>query len=261
MTSDPNAATARPPAGWILYTLAAWVACSIAGVVLDLRLHSNLLPYRWGPKEGVPLTQLRPDEQKIAYHQLSVTARQGGMIALGTVAGLLALALGLVDAAQLRSKASFALAPIGMLIGGAAGAGGGCLAVHLAQHFETQSNRTPTLVEAIGLQAAGWGCAGMGIALAVWIVCLGRRRFFDTLFGGALAGGLVGAVYPTLASIFFADDNTDRLFPDSGYFPPNAAYGYTGAFLFWVMFTGVSYAAILGSTGRRSPRAAATSTV
>jgi hypothetical protein len=258
MPGDYDSMHARPPAGWLLYALAAWVACSVAGVLLDLRLHANLLPYRWGPKENVSTQMLRGDDAREASLQLRDTARQGGAIALGTVAGLLALAFGLIDAVQMRSKASFALAPLGLIIGAAGGAVGGFVGIQLGQQFEAKSNDLPSLTESIMLQAASWSIAGLGVALAVWVVSLGRRRFFDTLIGGLLAGGVVGAVYPNIASILFADDHTERLFPDRGYFPPNAAFGYTGAFLFWVMFTGVAYAVILGSTGRRTPKTSST---
>lgn len=258
MPGDYDSTHVRPPAGWLLYALAAWVACSVAGVILDLRLHANLLPYRWGPKENVPTMMLRGEDAKEASLQMRDTARQGGSIALGTVAGLLAFGLGLIDAMQTRSKASFALAPLGLIIGAAGGVAGGFIGIQLGQQFEAKSGDLPSLTESIMLQAASWSIAGLGVATAVWVVSLGRRGFFDTLIGGLLAGGVVGAIYPNIASILFPDDHTERLFPDAGYFPPNAAFGYTGAFLFWVMFTGVAFAVILGSTGRRAPRSSST---
>lgn len=253
--SDP-AAPPRSPANWIVYVLAASIACGIAGLVLDLK-HESLHPYRWGPNASNSLQNMRGDALKEAYAQLDTTARQGGSVALGVVAGALALALCLMDAIALRRAASFVLIPIGALLGAAGGAAGGQLATHLNLRLEEASGVVATMGESIIIQTSGWLCAGLGVALGVWIVNLGRRPILDTLAGGILAGGLAGVVYPPVVSLLFPDENTDRLFPEKGLFPSNPLIGTTAAFIFWAFFTGVVFALILGSTGRRKPKVAA----
>jgi hypothetical protein len=251
--SASTPAVDRSPANWILFMFAALAACGVAGVLLDLQLESYLLPYRWGPDKDTPITQLRPPRQAEAMNQLRVTSLQGGAIALGVLAGALAFALCLVDAFKLGRPSSFFMTPLGAVLGGAAGAGGGFLAMWLHLRFESVSGATPTLTEAIMLQAAAWVCAGLGIALGVWVASLGRRALVDTIVGGILAGVFVGAIYPPLTSVVFPSENTDRLFPEKGLFPGDVAAGPTAAFLFWAIFTGVLYSVVLGGVGRRAP--------
>jgi len=258
MSADPFDSTVpqRSPANWIAYVLAAATACGIAGLALDLK-HESLHPYRWGPNANASLQNMRGDALKEAYKQLETTGRQGGSVALGVIAGALAFALCLVDAAALRRPASFVLIPIGAAIGAAGGAAGGQLGTHLNLRLEAASGVVATMGESIIIQTAAWICAGLGVALGVWIVNLGRRPILDTLAGGVLAGGLAGVLYPPAVSLLFPDENTDRLFPEKGLFPSNPLIGTTAAFIFWAVFTGVVYALILGSTRRREPKVAA----
>jgi hypothetical protein len=257
---SPDAADSVPmvrtPAGWLLCAVAAVVACGVVGVLLDQRLESHILPHRWGPDADEDMRNLRGERLENARAQLRTTHLRGGAIALGAIAGAVALALALVDAAKLRRPSSFVLAPLGAAVAAAAGVGGGYLAMLLHLRFEPVAPVVTTLTEAIMVQAVGWLCAGLGIAIGIWIASGGSRRFVDTIVGGLLAGGLVGVLYPVLASVLYADYATDRLYPGNGYFPPDRAFGYTSAFMFWAIFTGAVFAAVLGGVGKKAPATA-----
>jgi len=156
MSADEIVPVDRSPAGWLLYAIAAVLACGAAGLLLDQRLDTHLLPYRWGPDKDTMLQGLRGEKLAEAYSQLRITGRQGGAIALGCVAGALALALCLADAVMLRRPASFILSPLGAVIAAAAGAGGGFLAMRLHQRLENASSESLTMTEAIMVQVAAW---------------------------------------------------------------------------------------------------------
>ena len=254
MSADPAPAVDRPHAHWLLYIVVAMLACSIAAYFLDLRLYTHLLGFRWGPKAEVPLMNLRGNDLAEAEGQLASSSRWGGSIALGAIAGALALGLCLADAVSLRKGAAFALSPVGMLVGAAGGAAGGYLATHMHQRFEMTTGPGLTMTQGIMLQTAAWLCAGLGVALGVWISSLGRRSLVDTLFGGLLAGLLVGIVYPPLVSQFYPNVNTDRLFPDVGYFNTTAVPFKNFAFEFWAIVPGALFALVLGLLGRRHPK-------
>ena len=251
MNLEASQTVVRSPAGWILFAIAGLISCGIAGGLLDLRLATHLQPYRWGPDAEISMQRLASEKLPEANRQLRTTAFLAGAIALGCLAGALTLGLCLVDAAKQRRISMVALTPIGTVVGAAAGAAGGYLAVRLHYYFEQKSAVAATMTEGIMIQAAAWTCAGVGVALGVWLVSSGSRKFLDTIIGGLLAGLLVGAAYPPIAGYFFTDFHTDRLFPEFGYYPPNAGFETTGAFLFWAMFTGTLYAAVLGCVSRR----------
>ena len=113
MSADSTVPVERAPAGWILFGLAALVACGVAGVILDSCLETRLQPYRWGPDANTSITSLRGEKLEEAYRQLRTTAMQMGGVVLGVVSGALALALCLADAFKLRKAMSFVLTPIG----------------------------------------------------------------------------------------------------------------------------------------------------
>ena len=137
--------------------------------------------------------------------------------------------------------------------GAAGGTIGGYLATRLQERFAQAAGSEQSVTETMMIQAAAWTCAGVGIAIGVWIASAGRRSLIDTLFGGVLAGAAVAILYPPIVGLLFSDEDTDRLFPEHGLFPQNAAKGSeTGAFLFWVLFNGVVFSMILGGIARRA---------
>ena len=255
MSADSTVPVERAPAGWILFGLAALVACGVSGVILDSCLETRLQPYRWGPDANASITELRGEKLEEAYRQLRTTAMQMGGVVLGVVSGALALALCLADAFTLRKSVSFILTPLGALMGAAGGAVGGYLATRLFERFAQVSDEGLSVTQTMMVQATGWTCAGVGIAIGVWIASVGRRSLIDTLFGGLLAGATTAIVCTPLLGLLFPDENTDRLFPEHGLFPENAAKGSeTGAFLAWVLLNGVVFSLILGGVGRRVKR-------
>jgi hypothetical protein len=253
MSADSSVPADRSPAGWFLYGVAAVVACGVAGLILDTCLETRLQPYRWGPDANTSITELRGEKLEEANRQLRTTAMQIGAIVLGVISGALALALCLADALRLRKAIAFVLTPIGAMAGAAGGAVGGYLATQLQERFAQAAGSEHSVTETMMIQAAAWTCAGVGIAIGVWIASAGRRSFIDTLFGGILAGAAVAILYPPIVGLLFSDENTDRLFPEHGLFPQNAAKGSeTGAFLFWVLFNGVVFSMILGGVARQA---------
>jgi len=251
MDAESTERAVRTPAGWLAFAFAGLVASSAVGFLLDQRLFTHLQPYRWGPRSEVAEQQLRPDERPIAQAQLRITARTKGGIALGCLAAALTLALCMADAFKRQRAAALVLAPLGAILGGAAGFGGGHLATRLHQYFDGGFGEEATLMQAMAVQSTAWICTGVGVAFAVWLVGRDVRGLVNSLAGGLLAGLLVGVLYAPIAAILFADFRTDRVFPEAGYYPPNPAFGHTGAFLFWAMFTPTLFAAVLGGIGSR----------
>jgi hypothetical protein len=255
MNAEFTEPTERTPAGWLAFAFAALLASSAIGFLLDQRLFTHLKPYRWGPRSDVSEQQLRPEERPAAQQQLLRTERTAGAIALSSLAAGLTLALCLAEAAKRRRTSALVMTPPGVVLGATAGALGGFAAVKLHQYFETGTGEEPTVMHAAMVQSAAWVCTGVGVSLAVWLVARDVRRLIDTLVSGALAGLLVGVLYAPIAATLFSDFRSDSLFPENGYFPPNAEFGRTGAFLFWAIFTCTVFAAVLGGiSGRPAPQ-------
>lgn len=251
MSADVNGSASRTQAGWFAFGLAALIVCGIAGVFLDYRLETLVLPHRWGPNATSALDRAPREVREEAMYQLDVSKFRGGAIALGLLAGSLAIAFYLADAVKLRSSNGLGFALVGVIVAAAAGAAGGYGAMKLQEKLEKASLVELTTTEAMMIQAAAWSCAGLGVAFSVWISSRGRRSAVDTLLGGIFAGALVGALYPTAVSLAFPSDNTNRFFPDRGLFPSQLASGASWAFLFWAMFPCVVYAIVLGGVSRQ----------
>lgn len=208
MTTTPSASAALPPTAaprlWpgLLLSLAggvvAWLAIGYVHPAFEV-------PERYHVRElgAAP-------ERLAALKTARQSADRNNAILYGVLIGtLLALGLSLGQAAARRSL----LWPvIAAHAAGLAGGVAGLAASRLAAGGD-QSALDAQLIHSVTVQATWWAIIGLGVGIGTALHLRSWRSVALSAFGGTVAGGLAGLLYPVGMSVLLPDVDSQPLVP------------------------------------------------
>jgi hypothetical protein len=158
-----------------------------------------------------------PPEIAVAREKaMSLARMQNASVAGGLLGLLLGLLLGVGEAAARRAGSSaFTRVGVGAVLATVLGGLGGLLGQLVIEQLMYAEAVVPitrtTVAEIVGL-----GLLGLGVGLAVGLVAASGRTVASYAAGGAVAGVLAGALFPTACAVLFHRVKTDGILIPGG---------------------------------------------
>jgi hypothetical protein len=172
---------------------------------------------RFVPSLLVSRAEFKTQDEQVAEMLRLVHRRDTirAMFAYGALGGFLGLALGLIGGLAQRSVGlAVSAAAIGLLVGGAAGAGTtfGLLPSYFAAERASGDHFSSDITTPLLFHAAIWTAAGLAAGLALGLGLGGWRRAFQAGVGGALGAVLGTFVYEVIGPFAFPNAATSEPF-------------------------------------------------
>lgn len=230
----------RPVLAMVVALLGAIFACGVLSASLPMfRLSGELIVI--ASVENPPAEQA----ERLRVGEFAV-ARNNAMFAMATVGLFLGGLLGLAEGLARRSAwAAILVGSLGLVLGVLFGGLGGMLG-HLAYNTLSPMVTDFALARTIGWQAAMTTTLGLGIGLALTLPLKNLAAIINGMLGGALGGALAAVLVPPLAAFAMTDVDTESLIPSQAKLQ-----------FVWLGVTGVLTAAAITGLGKKKSQPSA----